>query len=185
MNRGPTAPESSTLTTRLPSHPDELLYRNKAEDIDLFVEERVERRGHVDDVPSSALLVVSQVHLQRSTSGQSRRTRRRIAAHGAHASFDDRLPAGCRYGQITLDGPDRTLSETRVFVRSGPCRGIWHCTGNPRHLTRGSLCQHEYYAHIGADFHKAMMATALRWRRHGVDWGGHVRPTFVRGRSLN
>jgi len=21
------------------------------------------------------------------------------------------------------------------------------------------------------------------WRRHGVDWGGHVRPTFARGRS--
>jgi len=28
-----------------------------------------------------------------------------------------------------------------------------------------------------------LRAAANQWRRHGVDWGGHVHPTFARGRS--
>jgi len=26
-------------------------------------------------------------------------------------------------------------------------------------------------------------ACSTQWRRHGLDWGGHVHPTFARGRS--
>ena len=29
----------------------------------------------------------------------------------------------------------------------------------------------------------ALLPTPSQGRRHGVDWGGHVHPTFARGRS--
>jgi len=28
------------------------------------------------------------------------------------------------------------------------------------------------------------MLSASQWRRHGVDWGGHVHRTFARGRPM-
>jgi len=32
------------------------------------------------------------------------------------------------------------------------------------------------------DTHDKIVDTAWQWRRHGVDWGGHVHRTFARGR---
>jgi len=35
----------------------------------------------------------------------------------------------------------------------------------------------------GSPFHAAKQTVLSQGRRHGVDWGGHVHPTFARDRS--
>ena len=73
--------------------------------------------------------------------------------------------------------------EAMVFITRFLCSVFWTCHLNL--LSPCVLCHfHEHQIGIGGNSCYARIPGG-QWRCHGVDWGGHVHPSFPRGRFSN